>query len=107
VFVLSAIVLLFEVETFLNNDNYKTISPFFTAFYLVMITITTVGYGDVFPLTLTGRIVILVTACWGVVLSSIAVNVITNLFSLSKNETAAIDKIEHSREAAAVVTKGW
>lgn len=41
------------------SDNDRKINTFFDAFWLSFLTITTIGYGDVFPITASGRIVII------------------------------------------------
>lgn len=66
-------------------------SPEFGAFYLTMITMTTVGYGDVTPHTWTGRIVILIAAVLGIVQISLIVNVVDNLMRLDDNQKNAVD----------------
>ena len=75
-------------------------NPVFTAFYLTMITLTTVGYGDITPQTRTGRIIAIIAAVWGIILISFVVTCCSNLIELRKNEVEAIDRIDHSRVAA-------
>ena len=52
----------------------------------MIITITTVGYGDYFPQTNFGRIIILFVALWGTFIVSIMVVVVANTLSMEKNE---------------------
>ena len=47
-------------------------------FVNLYITMTTVGYGDYFPNSLPGRIVIFITAIWGVLNISMMVVALTN-----------------------------
>jgi len=97
--------LLFELETFMNTETTKTINPQFASLYLTMITLTTVGYGDVTPQTTIGRVVIMFTAVLGIIQISLVVNVVSNLMTLDENEKNAIDKIDHSRVAAKAISK--
>ena len=83
--------LLFELETLITSENAQTIRPEFASLYLTMITLTTVGYGDISPETMAGRIVIMIAAVFGIIQISLVVNVVSNLMSLSDNEKTAID----------------
>jgi len=38
---------------------------FFVAFYFTIVTIATVGYGDICPCTPPGRIISMILAIWG------------------------------------------
>jgi len=57
-------------------------NDFFNSFWLILMTITTVGYGDYFPQTPLGRIIILVVAVWGTFIVSIMVVVVSNTLSM-------------------------
>ncbi|ACG58140.1 Ion transport 2 domain protein [Hydrogenobaculum sp. Y04AAS1] len=58
----SLIIILFSVEKNAHNPHMHNI---FDAFYLAMITATTVGYGDITPITTVGRIVAILIALIG------------------------------------------
>lgn len=98
-------ILTFEIEYLLENT--RNVNPVFTAFYMTMITITTVGYGDLTPQTATGRVIAVVAAVWGIVLISFIVTCCSNLIELSDNEVDAIDRIDHSRVAAKAISKSF
>ena len=51
---------------------------YWNCFWCIIITMTTVGYGDYFPTTLLGRIVIFITSIWGVFIVSMLVVALTN-----------------------------
>ena len=72
-----------------------------------MITLTTVGYGDIAPTTIIGRLVIMFAAVLGIIQISLLVNVVSSLLSLSPNEKTAIDQIDHSRNAARAISKSF
>lgn len=59
--------LLFELETLIVSENTQTIRPEFASLYLTMITLTTVGYGDISPQTKVGRLVIMFAAVCGII----------------------------------------
>lgn len=55
--------LIYQVEHQINSDRLQN---FFDAFYFVVVTMTTVGYGDVTPLSQTGRVMTLLMIFTGV-----------------------------------------
>ncbi len=55
--------LIYQVEHQINSDRLKT---FFDAFYFVVVTMTTVGYGDVTPLSQSGKVMTLLMIFTGV-----------------------------------------
>lgn len=61
------------------SNNYTN------ALWLVLMTITTVGYGDYFPHTSFGRIIILFVAIWGTFIVSMMVVVVSNTLTMEKN----------------------
>jgi len=52
---------------------------YFEFVYFVIITITTVGYGDFSATTVVGRILICIIALWGAVLISLVILVVSNV----------------------------
>lgn len=61
------VLFLYNPETITGFEEYNN------CFWCIFITMSTVGYGDYYPKTLPGRIIILVTAISGVLLSSLLI----------------------------------
>ena len=57
---------------------------FFNCIYLIFISITTVGYGDISPHTFPGKIIIMFCALWGAFLISLIVIAVGNNFNLNE-----------------------
>jgi len=55
--------LIFQVESPVNQEHLKN---FFDAFYFVVVTMTTVGYGDVTPISEAGKVMTLMMILTGV-----------------------------------------
>lgn len=67
---------------------------FLSAVWLIIITLTTVGYGDMFPKTIGGKATCIITALWGTFVVSLTVLVVTNIFELQDHEKRAIKYIK-------------
>lgn len=65
-------------------------NSYWNATWCCFITMTTVGYGDFFPCTVIGRIIIFIVSFWGVTVVSIMVVSLTNLFSLDPAESKSM-----------------
>jgi len=66
-----------------SGQNFDAIS---NSFWVTLITMTTVGYGDFFPKSNTGRLVGIIIAFWGVLFVSLFVVTLTNLLELKGGE---------------------
>lgn len=60
------------------------------AAYWCIITMTSVGYGDVVPSTRMGRFVACFTALWGGFMMSLVVAIIASIFLLDNQRTEAV-----------------
>lgn len=60
----------------------------------IILTMTTVGYGDIYPRTLAGRIMIFIVSIVGVVIVSIVVVTVMNTFQMSPLESKAFTVIK-------------
>lgn len=71
-----------EIDT-LTDKNFAS---FFNCIWCLIITMTTVGYGDYFPSTIFGRMIIVVACLWGCFLISMFILSITNLLNFEEQE---------------------
>lgn len=107
IIIIASIFCQFELENFMTSNYTRDKSPFFTAFYFTMVTITTVGYGNITPQTIPGHICVVIAAMWGVILVSFVVTVVSNMFNLNENEQDAINRVDHARFAAKAISKSF
>ena len=69
-YVFIAALVVFNVEP----DTFKN---FFEAVYWAVVSLTTMGYGDIYPVTVTGRIVTILSAFTGIAIVALPAGIIT------------------------------
>eukprot|EP01017_Pseudomicrothorax_dubius_P043007 TRINITY_DN7096_c0_g1_i2.p1 TRINITY_DN7096_c0_g1~~TRINITY_DN7096_c0_g1_i2.p1 ORF type:complete len:267 (-),score=54.92 TRINITY_DN7096_c0_g1_i2:81-881(-) len=79
------------LSRYTNTVDY---SPYSNSLWNVVVTMTTVGYGDYYPRTLFGRIVSFTMCIWGLFIISIMVVSLTNLLNMGMLESKAYSVIE-------------
>ena len=67
--VVSALII-FNIE----GDSFET---FFDAIYWATVSLTTVGYGDIYPVTSIGRIITMVSSIFGIAVVALPAGIIT------------------------------
>ena len=75
-------------------DNTINLTDYFTCCWTAMLTMTTVGYGDYYPRTTLGRIIMFVCCVYGMVVVSLMVNFVSQELSLSQSELKAYTVIK-------------
>ncbi len=80
-----------------RRDSFMDHSNYISCIWEAIITMTTVGYGDYYPRTLTGRIIILFCSIYGVTIVSLIVVTLTNLLEMSPEESKAYLLLEKLR----------
>jgi Ion channel. len=81
--------IMYAVES--GSENTKMKTPL-DALWWCIATVTTVGYGDVVPVTSLGRIVAIVHMFFGITLIAILLAVISNTFYKKRIENEEIEK---------------
>ena len=76
-------------------------------FWLVIITMTTVGYGDLYPETTLGRLIIVFAALWGGVVLAIVFASMGSFLEFSNKEQGAYDSITVSKAAGDAITTAF
>ncbi|HAC63373.1 MAG TPA: Ion transporter [Cyanothece sp. UBA12306] len=65
---------IYQIE---HKTNPKVFENFFDALYFSIVTMTTVGFGDVIPLSKSGKIITLIMICSGIVLIPWQIGILT------------------------------
>ena len=69
-YILISALVIFNVEP----DSFDT---FFEAIYWATVSLTTVGYGDIYPVTVAGRIITMISAIFGIAIIALPAGIIT------------------------------
>lgn len=81
-----------------ESQGQKVFDSYTTSIWNVIITMTTVGYGDTFSISTFGRMVSVMNAIWGTFIISLLVASIGRLFQISDGERKAIDDIKRKHQ---------
>ena len=69
-YILISALIIFNVE----GDSFET---FFDAVYWATVSLTTVGYGDIYPVTIAGRIITMISSVLGIAIVALPAGIIT------------------------------
>lgn len=88
-----------------DNMNYRVMDDFFQSVWLVTITVTTVGYGDIYAGTIPGQLTTMVIALTGTFIMALVVKTLADNFELDTQRECAYRHILVTRKAAVCVQK--
>jgi hypothetical protein len=66
--------------------------------YLIIVTMTTIGYGDLFPVTYIGRCVCMIGCIWGVFIISLLTVALMKTMDFESKEDTVYDEITRRRK---------
>ena len=70
--------IMFNAEQPINpNTGDYLFNNFFDAFYWAACTLTTVGYGDIYPISTTGRVISIISSVVGIAIIALPSGIIT------------------------------
>jgi len=72
-----------------RNKATSNFSSLENCLWISIITMTTVGFGDITPVTTGGRIIMIFCSVFGVVIISLMVVTVTNTLNMNQNENKA------------------
>ena len=78
-YILVSALVIFNVEA----DSFDT---FFDAIYWATVSLTTVGYGDIYPITTTGRVITMISSLFGIAIVALPAGIITAGYMEALNE---------------------
>lgn len=94
-----ASIYIFIVATLMFNEEPELFPNFFDALYWAVVTLATIGYGDIVPVTELGRVLTMISAVVGIAVFALPTSVITAEYVAVVNEyrEGKIDGKHHPR----------
>lgn len=83
-YILISALVIFNVE----SNSFDT---FFDAIYWATVSLTTVGYGDIYPVTKAGRIITMISSMFGIAIVALPAGIITAGYMDALNDEKNID----------------
>lgn len=105
VFIFASWLILFEFDMLFSNKEIREQGALFNSIYMSVITITSVGYGDIYPNTVPGKCVVMLMSIWGAVMLSFIVLFVSNSFSLTEMQEDAMHHIDRNKVAAKTISR--
>ena len=76
----------------------ETFPTFFDAVYWATVSLTTVGYGDIYPVSAVGRVITMISSFFGIAIVALPAGIITAGFMSELNKRKEEDKSEKKPE---------
>ena len=77
-------------EPEIEADSFNT---FFDAVYWATVSLTTVGYGDIYPITTSGRIITMISSIFGIAIVALPAGIITAGYLEALNQSEESTKL--------------
>lgn len=90
---------------FLIPNRSQQFNNIINAFWCIIVSMATIGYGDIYPITFMGRVVVIIACIWGIFILSLFVVSLNNIIQLSKEETLAYEEITRENKIKLVLHK--
>jgi hypothetical protein len=82
-----------------TKSNSNNLQDYGSAVWLTVITMTTVGYGDIYPHTVGGQFTAIIIAIWGTFVISLLILITSQVFDHTETERQAVLYIIQRRAA--------
>ncbi|TNV85718.1 hypothetical protein FGO68_gene15541 [Halteria grandinella] len=87
--------------------GYNDFEQFYSALWAVVITMGTVGFGDIVPVSHVGRLIMMATTLWGTVLFTLVIVAFGSMFNLSPHQKKAMHHLLVTRKAALALSSAY
>ena len=83
------------------NVEPDSFTAFFDAIYWATVSLTTVGYGDIYPVSTLGRIITMISSIFGIAIVALPAGIITAGYMNEINKEEVVDEEENNEEKIA------
>lgn len=87
--------------------GFKDFEQFESAVWLVVITMGTVGFGDIVPVTIFGRMITMVASLWGAFIFTLVLISFGSRFNLSTKQKQAMHQLVSQHKAARLIISAY
>lgn len=84
ILLLSYQIRIFEIPYY-RQLSLLDLEQYLSCIWMIVITMGTVGFGDIVPETPVGRVLIMITSIWGTLVITLVLVAFGNVFSLKQN----------------------
>lgn len=111
ILILSVLILAYQLRIFeivyYRQIGFVDFDQYFSSIWVIVITMGTVGFGDIVPLSYIGRVLIMLTSIWGAFVITLVLVAFGNIFNLSQNQRKAMHHLLLTRKAAFLIGIAW
>jgi tellurite resistance protein TehA-like permease len=106
IFIVAYILRIFEI-VYYRAVGFKDFEHFYSGLYCAVITMATVGFGDVVPVSHIGRFIIMLAAIWGAFILTLVIVAFSMIFNLNATQKKAMHHLLVTRKAASTIASTW
>jgi voltage-gated potassium channel len=90
-YIMVSALIIFNVEP----DSFQN---FFDAIYWATVSLTTVGYGDIYPVSTLGRVITMISSIFGIAIVALPAGIITAGYMTEINKMNALKDIQQKKD---------
>ncbi|TNV86875.1 hypothetical protein FGO68_gene8363 [Halteria grandinella] len=105
-FIIAYLLRIFEI-VYYRAIGFKDFEQFYSSIWAVVITMATVGFGDIVPASHVGRFIMMLTSIWGTFIFTLVIVAFGSMFNLSPHQKKAMHHLLLTRKAASTLTSAF
>jgi Ion channel len=106
IFIIAYLLRIYEI-VYYRAIGWLDFEQFICSIWAVVITMATVGFGDIVPVSHIGRVIIMITSIWGTFIFTLVIVAFSAVFNLSAHQKKAMHHLLLTRKAASTLTSAF